>query len=416
MASVEANRVTGGTLNVEGTTGGQLLAAIYLDDKSRGVTVRGNVLTGMPIGIFVHNSSNNLVEANKVWLTTNTSLLVSMDNPGTDLLTGNVFRANQLAPSSSVTGAYPALPQIKSSQAIRFLHAISGQGAISSGANVFAGNQVVAFNGDTNVMADVGFTASFKWLNATEWMALNPGEIAPSAPATFATYKSTLGAELLTGGGFDSGLGQWTSWFAQVAAPGSVAAVTGPGGCSQQCARLIAGAVNDRLSSPLFRMTAGAQYMVSFTASFAGTADIAHPNIARPDTPFESFIDAQGLKSKNTTLSGKAGDVIAYEAFFTAASSEAARINLRVETPGVAVAYDSVSLRPVTGYDVSNFGDWGSVVSAPSDTAKTVACADLGWPASCSVIDVDGNAVAMPATLGAGTSRLLLLSNSAWRR
>ena len=415
-ATVEGNRVSGATPNLEGNAGGQLVAGIYLDDKSRGISVRNNVLTGMPIGIFLHNASNNLVEGNKVWLTTDTSLLFSMDNSATDLGKGNVFRANQLAPSSWMTGAFPALPQLTSSLAIRFIHAIDGRASLSKGANTFSGNQVVAFNGDTNAIADAGYSASTGWLSARQWAALNPGEGAPSAPATFATHRSTLGAELLGGGGFDDGLGSWTSYFAPVAVPGAATAVAGATGCTGPCVRMLAGSLNDRLSSPLFRMTPGAQYVISFAASFEGIGDIAHPDIARPDTPYESFIDPQGLKVTSTTLSGRGGDVIRYEAFFTASSNDQARVNLRVATLGVPVNYDSVSLRQVTGYEVSKFSDWGAVVAAPLDTAKTVACADLAWPSNCVVLDIDGNAVAMPLSLAAGTNRLLLLANSSWRR
>jgi hypothetical protein len=415
-AVVEGNRVTGGTPNVDGTSSGHLIAAIYLDDLSRSVTVRNNALVGMPIGIFLHNASNSMVEYNKVWLTTDTGLFVSMDNASTDLVHGNLFRGNQLVPSSRVIGAYPALPQIKSSQAIRFHHAIRGQGAISSGANVFAGNQVVAFNGDTSVIADIGFTGSLTWLNAAQWTALNPAEPTPASQAVFATHRTTLGPELLTGGNFDAGLGQWTSWFGAAAAPGSAAAVDGgDAGCVLKCVRMIAGTVNDRLSTPIFNMVAGAQYKVSYIAAFSGAASIAHANIARPQTPFDSFVDAPGLRSTNMTLTGRPGEIINYEAFFTASSSDAARINLRVETPGVPVMFDSVSLRAVVGYEVSNFADWGVAVSAPANVPRTVGCSDLGWPANCVVIDVDGLAVAMPLTVSAGNSRLLLLSNSAWR-
>lgn len=414
-ATVEANRVGGAAPNYEGNASGHLVIGIYLDDLSKEVAVRNNVLTGMPIGIFLHNSSNNLVQDNKVWLTTDTGLLFSMDNLSVDLGRGNTFQRNQFAPASLVTGTYPALPQIKSTQAIRFLHAMDGTGSLSSGTNLFVGNQVVPFNGDTNVMAAVGRSGTTAWLTAASWKALNPTETPPSSPATFAIYRSTLGAELLNGGGFDSGLGAWTSYFAPAAIPGSLTLVNGVAGCVGPCARLVAGNVNDRLESPLFRMVPGAQYMISFTAAFGALGDIPHPDIARPTYPYDSFIDAQGLRSPNTTLTGQAGGLIRYEAFFTATSSDSARINLHIGTNGVPVNYDSISLRPVVGYAVSNFADWGAVVEAPMGSAKTVSCTDLGWPTNCGVIDIDGNLVSMPATLAAGTTRLLLLGSSNWR-
>jgi len=79
------------------------------------------------------------------------------------------------------------------------------------------------------------------------------------------------------------------------------------------------------------------------------------------------------------------------------------------------VAFDSVSLRPVTGYTVSNFVNWGAVVAAPAESAVTVGCSDLGWASNCTAIDVDGGAVTLPLLVPAGASRLLLWANSSWR-
>jgi hypothetical protein len=415
-ASVEANQIMAATINHDGTVGGDILAGIYIDDLARHVTVRGNTLTGMPVGILLHNASDNLVEANKIWLTTDVALWASMDRSGgVDMLTGNVLRNNQLVPAASVTGAYPELPTISYAKAIRFVHAMHGTASLSSGSNVFAGNRIVAFTGRPGYVADVGSAVSSAWLNVTEWMSLNPGEAEPDGPASFATYRLTLGSELLNGGGFDSGLGNWTAWFSSFGSGGSASVVPSMSGCDQQCVSLVSGNYNDRLASPHFQMVVGAQYVISFTAAFGGMADIAHPDIARPGTPYDSFVDSKGLRSSNTTLSGRAGDKIRYEAFFNASSSDVARVNLRMATLGVPVAYDSVSLRPVTGYVVSNFRDWGAAVSAPVDASKRIDCSDLGWSAGCTVIDVDGNAVPMPSMLSAGVSKLLLWSNSPWR-
>lgn len=412
---VEGNRVMAAALNIEGTVGGDVLAGIYLDDLSRNVTVRRNVVTGMPIGIYVHNASNNLVEGNKAWLTTDVGLMANMDRSGADLLVGNVFRGNQLSPAASVTGAYPALPKIKSSKAIRFFHLAYGTASITSGNNTFSGNQIMTLSGEPGYVADVGSAGQSAWLDVAAWLALNPAELRPTAPAHYATHRVTLGAEVLTGGNFDQGLGAWTTYIAPNGAGGKSVTLDSANGCEQRCVNFTSGKFNDRLSSPHFRMAARTQYFISFTAVFSSATDITHPNIARPDTPYDSYVDDQGLKSPNTTLSGKAGDIIRYKAFFTASSSDEARINLRVSTPGVPVAFDSVSLRPVTGYTVSDFKDWGALVSAPTTASKIVSCADLGWAAGCAVIDADGISVPMPLNLNAGTTKFLLWSNSPWR-
>jgi len=415
VASVEGNRVTGGVLNVEGTVNGRILAGIYLDDLSQGVTVKSNVLHGMPIGLFLHNGSNNAFESNRIWLTTDVSVWAVMDHADADLMRSNVFRNNELVPSTTVAGTFPNLPQVSASPAIRFQHELLGAGALGSANNYFSGTRIVVLNGDSGTVADVGTRSTNQRLSAAAWAAINPGEALLAPPAAFALYKPTLGAELVPGNGFDTGLGEWSSYFSPSGTGGNATVVSSANGCVGPCVRMTSGMAGDRLSSPIFRMTAGTQYIVSFTASFSAATEIAHPNIARPETPYDSYVAAPGLRSSNSTLQGHAGESMRYEAFFTASSGDPARINLRVATPGVAVAFDSVSLRPVTGYTMSNFGDWGAVVLAPPASPVTVGCADLGWASNCTAIDVTGAVVAMPVTLPAATSRMLLWSNSAWR-
>ncbi len=416
VSSVTGNRVGGALLNVEGTVGGKVLAGIYLDDLSRGVSVRDNQLMNMPIGVYVHNSSNNTIQSNSIWMTTGAGLMANMDNRSTDVMTGNVFSGNQIIPGASVAGIFPALPQISTSQAIRFWHALQGTASLSSGSNVFASNQVVAFYNDTSVMAAVGRLADDDLIGANAWKALNPSEAAPSAPAYYATYKPVLGTELLQGGNFSGGLGGWTSWFSASGQGGGLSIANSAGACGQQCALFTSGFAGDRLSSPHFNMVAGTQYMVTFSASLLGSTSVAHPDIARVTTPFESYIAPPGLRAKNITMNGRAGDTLQYEAFFTASSSDVARVNLRVADPRVPVAFGAISLRPVTGYAISNFTDWGAVVVAPASGTRTWACADLGWSAGCSVTDIQGNSVAMPVTLAANQTKLLLWSNSSWRQ
>jgi parallel beta-helix repeat protein len=415
-SSVAGNRIGAASLSVEGTVGGQILAGIYLDDLSRGVSVSNNLLMNMPVGIYVHNSSNSSIQSNRVWMTSAAGLMANMSNATADVMTGNVFSGNQIIPAASVAGTFPALPQVSTAQAIRFWHALHGAGSLSSGSNVFRSNQIVAFYDDTSVMAAVGHSADEAWLSAAAWRTLNPSESTPSSPAYYAIYKPVLGAELLEGGSFSGGLGGWHSWFAAAGVGGSLGIVNGISGCGTDCAVFSAGLAGDRLSSPNFNMVVGTPYMISFKASFMGSTSIAHPDIARPATPYESYVAPPGLRSRNITMSGTSGDTLQYEAFFTANSSDAARLNLRVGDPRVPVAFGSISLRPVTGYAISNFADWGAVVSAPATGGRTLACSDLGWAAGCSVVDVHGSNVPMPVTLAANEVRLLLWANSSWRQ
>ena len=253
-------------------------------------------------------------------------------------------------------------------------------------------------------------------MNSKAWTNLNPSDSIKQAPVLFSSYRVNLGDELIAGGSFDSGLQKWSSYFSSSGRGGNSQLANGLAGCDQQCAVFTSGIVGDRLSTPQFRMKAGSQYYISYVASFGGQATISHPNIARPVTPYESYVDPAGLSTGNTTLSGAKGESLKYEAFFVSTSNDDAIAHFRIETVGVPVAFDSVSLRPVIGYTISHLSDYSAVVSQSAGASKVLGCSDLGWAASCSVVDIDGTSVAMPVTLNAGSTRFLLWANSPWRR
>jgi hypothetical protein len=60
--------------------------------------------------------------------------------------------------------------------------------------------------------------------------------------------------------------------------------------------------------------------------------------------------------------------------------------------------------------------DYAVSVHAEPDASKSVDCAVLGWPSGCAVSDIHGTPVPLPMTLTAGTSALLLRSDSRWRQ
>jgi hypothetical protein len=167
--------------------------------------------------------------------------------------------------------------------------------------------------------------------------------------------------------------------------------------------------------STTFNMSAGQPHLITFQATLAGDATVGAPYIARSASPYTNIVDARGFASP-TVLNSVSGDVIAYEAFFVPAAADTSRANLKVATPNVNVAFDNVSLRAVTGYTVSAVADYARSVHAEPSAPLTVDCPNLGWPAGCTAMDVNGATVALPTTLPAGSSALLFRANSAWRR
>jgi parallel beta-helix repeat protein len=425
LATVESNQVHGGKPNVEGAVGAgiDVVAGIFLDDFSHGVTVRYNVVHDLPFGLAVRNGSNNVFESNRVWLPTRAAITATNDQTDRDYLVGNTFRNNQFVPVKSAVNQFPALPAFSESYPIWFFDNFGAASSISSGSNTFTGNQVVRLDGSTDgVHAWLRSNTEDTRMSSATWANFNRLDAPTATPMTFALYQLNLGPELVPGGNFDNGFGAWNSWFSTSGSGGSASAyssgsstsASSGGGCIGTCVQLTAGTSDDWIASPGFVMRAGAPHLYAYTATLGGAATLGWPYISRNSTPWDNMATAGYTSS--VALSGSAGQVIRYEGFFTPKSNDAARVNLQVKTPGVPVRFDSVSVREITGFAFSSIADWGSVVSAPPTASRTVTCATLGWESTCSVATPDGAAVTLPQTLAAGTSQLYFKTNSTWKR
>lgn len=418
-STVENNNVQGGVANSEGAVGAGLdiVSGIFLDDFSYGVTVRANTVSGMPFGIKLRNSSNNLIESNRIWMPTKAALYAVNDQTDRDYLTGNVFRTNQIVPVKSGVNQFPALPTFSESFPIWFFNNFGAASSISSRSNTFTGNQVVRFDGSLDgVHAWLRSNTEDTKLSSASWATFNPIDASTATPMIFALYQLVLGPELVPGGNFDSGVGAWTSWFSPAGSGGSVtnASAANAAGCTGNCITMQSGTADDWVASPEFTMRADKPHLYSYTATLHGAATLGWSYISRSVTPWDNM--ASGTYSSSVGLSGTAGQVIRYEGFFTPKSNAGARVNLQIKTPRTAVSFDSVSVREITGFAFSTIADWGTVVNAPPTASRTVTCATLGWESNCSVAMADGTAVTLPQTLSPGTSQLYLRANSSWRR
>lgn len=416
LSTVANNRILAASANLQGSVGGgfDLVSGIYLDNFMTNVTVQANMLNGMPIGILLHNSSHNVISENNVWFTTSTGLWANMDQTTGDYMTNNTFQGNQFAPATTVSGTWPALPQLGSSYAISFQNKVSGTASMTSGSNAFTQNQYVQLNGVASAIASVITASGQQLLTFSGWQALNPSEMPLWAPATYAAYSTTEGPELVAGGAFNSGISPWSSWFWSGASGGSVQAVSNVNGCSGTCAQFRAASIYDLFFSPGFSMIPNVPHVLRFNATFGSAGTIARPGIGTNTNPSTSILGSQGYVTLNS-LTGSAGDVINFQGIFVPNSGASARVNLGMNTPGTSVSFDSISVKEVTGYTWSKASDWSAVVYAPIDNSKSVSCSDLGWGSSCMVMDVNGHSVPMPISLPAGSESLLLRLDTPWK-
>ncbi len=418
-ATVEGNRVFTAKAVAEGSAayGNDLVAGIYLDDHSQRTVVRNNFLHAMPVGIFVHNGALNTVENNRIWMPQKAAISVSMDRRDGDWSFGNTIRNNEIVPYTTTLGAFPQPPTFFSSHAFWFEHALSGEAALAPGRNVFQNNRVVQLHGANSEHAKLRGPVTERNVTAAEWQTLNPLEPRIEQPVTFASYWAALGPERVTGGNFDAGLGSWgRHWNWQL--PGyDLAPVANVAGCNGPCLRMTSGQNGDMVFSPAFSMPANRLHMYRWTA-VAGNAPatMGWPYISRNGSPWDEMNDWRGFQGRSTLDVG-AGQTLNYEAFFVPKSSDSARVNIMIQTQGVPVSIDSVSVREVEMWLSSGPSEWVAAAIAPRGQARIVnSCGDVGLPADCALKSLSGADVTLPVTVPANEQQLFLWANSPYRK
>jgi hypothetical protein len=418
-STVIGNRVYGGPdASAETAPSSELIVGIYVDDYSDGVTVADNLVFDTPIGVFVHNSSRVSVRNNRLWLVKRTGIWANMDQTDGDWMRLNVFEGNQIVPVVQAQASDGALPNFTAAHAIWFWHSIDGTAALSSLRNLFRDNTVVELQGALAVHAWVHGGGSADTIGATRWLKLNPGDKQPSRPARFKPLIPTLGPEQIVDSGFDLGLAQWSTWRA----PGSTlfSAVDLPrrDGCAEGCVSFTAGTTGDLLASKPFILKEQVPYLYRVTLATDSTsgAGLGSPYISRDTTPWDAMANGQGYRSF-LSLNLAAGERLEYESYFIPKAVAPARVNLQLETTGVDVSVDMVSVREVLGYQTSATKNWARIVLAPQHSSRVlvVDCSDLGWPAGCTAIGLDGAQVPLPLAVGPGTERMLLRADSPFR-
>jgi hypothetical protein len=411
-STVEHNRVLSA-----GSSDIHAVAGIYLDDHTRGVHVHHNMIAGAPTGIFVHNGSDMTIEDNRIWLSGLTGIWASLDDSDEDWLTRNVFRNNEIVPVVKAAASNGGLPSFQTSQAIWFQHARAGENALGAGLNLFSGNTVVQLQGPLDGQVLLRGPNYERFLDAAQWQAYNPGEPAVQRPVRFSPLTLALGPELVPDGQFDGGLGSWGS-FRHPASNGF--ALSGVGswpGCQGPCASFTAGHPTDLLGSRGFWLNATVPHVLRYRAiAPAGSAiTVGEPYLSRDVTPWDGMPDYRGVTSYSPRRAA-AGEVLDYEGFFIPKDSTNARLNLQLQTLGMAVGFDAVSVRAITGYTAAQVGDWTALALAPAENARVIGCAELGWPEGCSAMWLNGQPVNLPMTLPAGNEVLLLRADSPFRR
>jgi parallel beta-helix repeat protein len=390
-----------------------VLAGIYIDDYSSNVLIQNNTVISSEVGIYLHNSSNSVVENNSIWRSRNVGILAVMDRTHSNDMTGNVFQMNELVYVPTVYGESQQLPSIQKGVAIRFLHAIQGEASILQKENIFSGNKFHYLFDSFETVAETGRTGVEFLHSRKKWLQLSGDSSILNAAPVAPIWSYNLGPELIPNGGLEQGMTGWSFWnLFPSAMYGAVLHASVPG-CQGLCTSFTASSPGDHLSTPRFQVKAGALYRVRLTATPQSGAEISHPNVARPGPPYESFVSQPGIATALKSLTASAGEQIVYEGIFQSNATAEATMNLRINTPSSAVRFDSVSLRQITGYKANPFQEWGATLYADPTQSRSVTCQSLAGRDACRVTDIAGNPVSMPFVLEPGSARFLLWSDAA---
>ena len=356
-STVENNRLYGATAAIEGSraSGFDLVAGVYLDEFTQGAKVRRNFVHGVPVGVLLHNAARTTVEGNRIWLAKLSALWVNMSRLDGDWSTGNLLQNNEIVPMVRATGAWPNLPKFEISHPVWFSHYLAGAAALGAGRNDFIGNRVVQVNGVLTAHARITGPDGQRVVDAAGWRELNTGENLPERPITFSSYFLLLGPEKVAGGHFQDGLAPWQRhWNWQL--PNSineVLPVQNQPGCTGPCIRMRVAEIGESIFSPSFSMNPGVPHLYRWTATATQSrAVVGDPYISLATTPWSMVNDSNGF----VTLNGRevrAGETLRYEAFFVPSTVAAARVNLQLQTAGVPVHFDDVSVRQINGWWLS---------------------------------------------------------------
>jgi len=416
---VERNRIHPGQPVTYGSVpwGHNGLFGIYIDDFSNGVTVRNNFVRSVPNAIFVHNAGSVTVENNKIWMPTHTGISIDMDATNFDFATNINVRYNEVVPYTSTSGAWPNVPTFNSTHAFSLVNFFSGEGAFGPGRVHFHDNRVVQLHGENAEHARIQTLVGSRAVTAAEWRQINPGEPPIEQPIGYSSYWVALGPESVQGGEFTTGLGHWSVNYNWQVPGFDVQPAPNQPGCNGPCVRMTSASSGDMIFSPGFALDVGKLYMYRRTAVSSGpAAEIGWPYISRTTWPWDEMQDWRGFQGRSSRAL-KAGGTLNWEAFFRPKGNGEARVNLTLGTLNVPVYYDAISVREVTMWLASGPSEWVAPVVAARDTARSVnGCGDIGLPANCTVADLSGAPVNFPFTVAANQQRLLLWSNSPYRK
>lgn len=410
-ATVRNNIVVQSFSNTEGcgTACNNLGTGIYLDEMTSGVTLQGNYISDVEIGIGMHNAHYNIISSNVVRNVKFTSIRAIQSRSTVTVFTGNQFLNNSLVSEYSMTlsGGLPA--DKNRIHAFYWFHSSNPRSMFAAGVNTLSGNKIMTTQQGGEATWGLATWTTNSYLKASEWKAIATSDSTVS-PTTYRPMVANTESNLVPNAAFDPAQGGWSTYFDPAATGGSFSMGKFSACGTSNCGRHTAASAGDQLLSGTFKMNATTDqnlYVFRMT-TVGGTTDTTRTvGIRRLTSPWDNY----GLSLK--AISVPAGQTVATEQFFLAKSADDGILDLR-SGAGTTSFTKSVALNRVKSIEFQDRVKLMSNVINPTETPLSFPCVILKLN-SCNAVDESGNPISWPLVVPARSSVMVHSQDTKWK-
>ena len=386
-----------------------LATGVYLDDMTSGLTVQGNTISDVEIGIALHNASYNIIQGNSIRNVSFASIRTLQTRSDNGLTVGNQFLNNSLVSTKAMAMSNGLPADSDFVHAFYWFHGSDPAIYFTKNSTVVSGNTILTTQ--KNAEASWGFAtwSTSKVLPSATWKQYASTDKAVSR-VVYRDFVANVEANLLKNGAFDPAITDgWTTYFDPAATGGSFSMGKFSSCSGSTCGRFVTASSADQLMSNAFQMnsTSGQNlYVFRMTAVGGPSSDTRRAFIRRQVSPWDNY----GLSLPPVTV--PAGQKVDVEQYFLAKSSDAGILDLR-SSVGSEAYHSNVSVRRVASIEFATPNNQVIHVINPTNSNLTFPCVALKLT-SCDVVDENGNRVFWPLTVPARTGTQVFARDPKW--
>ncbi len=385
---------------------------IYLDELTAGVTITGNTVSEVEVGIGVLNASHNRVLNNTVRNASAAAFRGNRTRSETVVMRGNRVENNTFFSHTPTALNASRLPADTTPWYAQYWRNTVDAALLfdpAANQNVVTGNTIVSTMASGEVTWGLATGSNLRVLKVADWRRFAPTDV-EVRPIVYARHLPTLEPSLVPNSGFDPArAAEWRPYIAPSGSGGSFS-MGSFSACTLGCARFVAGSTADYLESLPFSLDSNVDrnlYLLRYTAIGGQGGGMRRALVRRNVSPWENF----GLSVPSQALApGETGRVEAY--FRASATSSAAVLDIRGVVGGETFLRD-LSLSRVANMEYLNLNRVVSHVVNPRNQVMTFPCVVLEL-ANCDLIDETGASVSFPIVVAARSSRLLFARDRRW--